>query len=75
MFGDHKGLIGGSDEMKIKSGDVITVEVIKETGEIRWYINGKQEESYCTDILKSKKIRWVPLISMGIAGDQVEWLE
>ena len=56
---------------KVKNGDIVTVHLCQQKGEIRWEINGEQEENQLMEKLKDKDIEWVPYIRFHRTGDEV----
>lgn len=55
--------------------DIITVVVDMELGTILWKVGNKLCFSWQSDLLRNRKIVWVPFVKMFDKGDQVELVE
>ena len=79
--GDDGRVMGdGEDEAlwegakRLDSGDIVSVTVDLEKGEIEWKVNEISQFKYLMPKLKEGNIKWVPLLWMYNTGDCVEWL-
>ena len=57
------------------AGDIVLMDVVRESGEISWYVNGKKYCQYTFPKLVDKTIKWMPFIPMKDSKDRVVWVE
>ena len=61
--------------MEIKEGDIITVFVDQNMGDIRWKLNKKVKVVYEMKSLRDKAINWVPFVYMSNYEDKIAWMD